>query len=213
MSTNIPSLPNNISDTQCGYPESFECMICLEKLSDSLSSNVDNTLDDVRDFSLCCEIDCLHVFHRSCLEQWFALEKKYCPCCNEQQINISDSVRPAAFRTESEYTILIRKRFDELIELRRIMSEQDNDDMPELEPPHIISEEILAQIERWVDARVIEEVLPAIRYPNEDSVIHNIINILTDELRQHNQDDMDAHFNEGNLLNYRINILQNFIHY
>jgi len=205
MSTNITSLPNNISDTQCGYPESFECMICLEKLSDSLSSNVDNTLDDVRDFSLCCEIDCLHVFHRSCLEQWFALEKKYCPCCNEQQINISDSVRPAAFRTESEYTTLIRKRFDELIELRRIMSEQDNDDMPELEP-----------------ARVIEEVLPAIRYSNEDSVIRNIINRLSEELLQHNrgnldsfanQDDMDAHFNEGNLLNYRINILQNFIHY
>jgi len=186
MSTNIPSLPNNISDTQCGYPESFECMICLEKLSDSLSSNVDNTLDDVRDFSLCCEIECLHVFHRSCLEQWFALEKKYCPCCNEQQINISNSVRPAAFRTESEYTTLVRKR---------------------------------------ADARVIEGVLPelVIRYSNEDLVIHNIINRLTDELRQNNrgnldsfanQDEMDAHFNEGNLLSYYcINILQNLIHY
>ena len=137
MSTIITSLPNNISNTLCGYPKTFECMICLENLSDSLSSDVNNTLADVRDFSLCCEIDCLHVFHRSCLEQWFALEKLYCPCCNEQQINISDSIRPVPFRTESEYTTLIRKRFTELIELRRIISEQlehDDDFLPVLEP-------------------------------------------------------------------------------
>ena len=195
MSTNITSLPNNIS---IGYPESFECMICLEQLTDSLSANVN--LANVRDFSLCCEIACLHVFHRSCLEQWFSLDKRYCPCCNEQDI-IIDSVRPVPFRTETEYTALVRKNFDENKQLRT--------DMPGLGPARNSYEYTFDnnfRITRNDDSL------------EESYLISIILNELKVELCIHNrgnydsfanQDDMDAHFREGEILCHYINILEN----
>ena len=90
---------NNINNTIERYPPELQCMICFEELDVRFENRNDT-----------CETDCLHTYHSTCLIEWFKHGHTHCPMCNTRDISIINDLFHIEFRTEAQYTQLVRER-------------------------------------------------------------------------------------------------------
>lgn len=109
------------------YPSIYQCSICLDELV--------NSSENPPDREKWCETDCLHPYHRECINNCIINGEDYCPSCNEKQISIKDNLSDLVFRNWTEYKTHQRTRdlSERIIQLRaNFLQIYNSDDMPDL---------------------------------------------------------------------------------
>jgi hypothetical protein len=127
----IPTINNDddesLAQIEPLYPPIYQCSICLEELVNSS----ENPLDREK----WCETDCLHPYHRECIDICIINGEDYCPSCNEKQIPIADNLSDLVFRNWTEYKThqLTRNLSKRIVQLRdNSLQIYNSDDIPDL---------------------------------------------------------------------------------
>lgn len=70
---------NNRDNNKVLYINEFHSKV--QKIHITQSRECSICLDEIPQFSVCCALPCLHMFHENCLKKWLLLGKPTCPDC------------------------------------------------------------------------------------------------------------------------------------